>query len=653
MKTTLTRIFACMLAVMLCFTFVACQQQPATDDPTPTESAQPTQQDTPTETEAPTATDTPTAEPTPTEEPKPTDYPKLPEAEQVKKLNMIGDEPAHNTDFSENFEGEDYDDDVIFSFSDINIVDTTELGGNKAIHLAGGERIIVSPSKAYSGERVVVKFKIKIDKVAEELPVDGNFQYANELFHLCADESGRIGSSNYYSAKFRILQENAKQIRFFGYLTDIGAADSMGYDADKNPLFDMYATYDVELTFEPERCFIDINDGQITANFGNTRDNINDFVLYARQGVDIYLDDIQVYETDMPEYEIPENIQYFLDNDLMTGFIDYYATEHGVFLERLSHEQRIRYGTSTLTQVNTCTTIDVFTNTKNFELTYKVMESGYSSGWDAGFDVFVNGVQQDVPYQRTVKNNVYTFTYTLPAGSAENNRLTIYFPPTITAALLSIRYDEGAKFAPVPKNGKIICVGDSITEGSGCISGAAVYMNHIARAYNLELLNQAVSGWSFDDCNIMGDYENFKADYVFIANGTNNFAGGHSDKENTVGMLEILVDELLTIVNEKFPDAKIFGLAPIYREDEIGTNFNLRDVNDALMTYYGAYDDVVAIDCYEFCPGVAENFFGFMLHPSSLGHNIYGQNLLNAVKDHMGIELDTTDWQAAADEALK
>ncbi|MBE6871555.1 MAG: hypothetical protein E7491_06330 [Ruminococcaceae bacterium] len=554
--------------------------------------------------------------------------------------------PVEKVILDDNFESGSYNDDMIFSFSDINVIDTNLMGGQKAIQLAGGERLYLSPSSSMTDEKIVLKFKMRITEMPATLEADQNFQFDNEIFHICADETGRIGSGNYWSAKFRAFKESDSTVRYFGYLTDVNAADSMVMDAERNSVFNINETHDFEITFEPERCYISMDGGKYTANFGNARNGINDFCLYTRTGVTVLLDDFSITTSAMPTYEVPANIKKLMDANCITGYLDYHVTKEGLIFDRLSHEQKVGYGTSSLTMVNTCMTVDMFTNTRNISISYKVMESGYPSGWTAGFDVLLNGVKQNVEYTRVVKNNTYTFTYTLPENAAENNRLTVYFPPTILAALSDIKIDDGAKYVAVPKAGQMICIGDSITEGSGCISGASVYINHVARAYNLELLNQAVSGWSFSRLNIMGEYEGWSPKYVFIGNGTNNFAGGVASKDAAYKEIEDGIVTVVEAIHKIFPEAKIIGLTPIHRHDAAGVNYSLKDVANKMKEVYARYSDVTVIDCYDFCPDEDE------IHPSSAGHDTYGQNLLNAVKSIIGAT-DTTDWQKAADEALK
>ena len=79
-------------------------------------------------------------------------------------------------------------------------------------------------------------------------------------------------------------------------------------------------------------------------------------------------------------------------------------------------------------------------------------------------------------------------------------------------------------------------------------------------------------------------------------------------------------------------------------------NFTLKDISRKMKEIYSRYKNIEVIDCYDFVPTKEEYFSNkeLMLHPSSLGHDVYGKMLINALIPIFG-DIDKTNDESMAE----
>ncbi len=233
-----------------------------------------------------------------------------------------------------------------------------------------------------------------------------------------------------------------------------------------------------------------------------------------------------------------------------------------------------------------------------FEFTFKgsgvraEIASNAPGGSDTAYiKVFINGVEQ--PDIALTKANQ---TVTLAEGLDPNNTYTIRVVKrtnarSSTAALISLKLNDGEKLAPPAQKSKLIeFVGDSITVGYSASAAASTssswstatedatktYSEYVANAFGADYNVIAVSGRgvvrnygntterlipllyaSLDDYNLEGVKYDFKrqADVIVINAGTNDASGtvtGLSKEEFMSGVKAFLLD-----VRAKNPNAEI------------------------------------------------------------------------------------------------
>ena len=557
------------------------------------------------------------------------------------------------------FEGSDIDSSLFVSKAGgVTISADDVLDGSKSLFMVDSSNIkSVDFNPALADELINISFKVKV-KTAHDSSVDSNFLGADEIFHVNVGEVDRIPSNNPYSSKFSILKgKNQNKIRFVGYDRNVNSFTDTAMDSTGATEFPGDAIYDVRLSYSRFRMYVDINNGEIKTSYYSGREGIKNFQLNSRLGTVVVIDDLKIYGGKIEPREISKTFERYIGDGLFTGYVEVDRNKDGVSFSRMTDSQRILYGTSRGCAYQSGVWFDAYTNSKTFSMDYTVHENDYASGWPTQFDVFINGVQQAQPVVTTKKLHSYSLKYSVPQETPVNYRLTVMFPSGVATAITDVGLDAGSVAFPVVKSKKILMLGDSITQGSQCESPAAVYANQVAMKYNMQLLNQAVSGSSFSSNRVVsGDYRGFVPDVVILSWGTNNYAGGGGNASHILTNLGVEVPKNIEAIKLKFSNAKIIAITPIWRSDESGINFSLKDFIGKLKEVYSYSPEIRVLDGYNYVPHEKNYYNGgdLKLHPNSLGHIEYGKSLLIDLKAIEDLSMpDAVDWVSNANNAVE
>lgn len=566
---------------------------------------------------------------------------KLPTAgETVKALNCTVSEPAVT------YEGKE----LLFN-SDLP-KGITMMGGFRQ---EGGKIIVGSDTESssmlirtlqFSAERMVIELNLKMEVIPDAVPEDTSFTNPNDLLTLGISEYGRWFNSSYdYSTKLRICKAD-KRLKFYGYSESV-SNENLVVKKNGDSQFGSNEDFNIRLVFEHEYCYLCVNGGKIDCYA--PVDTLNDFMIKVRKGVQVSFSSIRFYGTKHTEYEYPKLVREMLDQGCFTGYVNSYATEDGVRLDRLTHEQFMGEPFMNLASSGSGVTLDIYTNSKNLELTYKVFDSIWSTGWEGGFDFYLNGELSKCANRMHVRNNVYRINYSVPDEEEGYNRITVYFPPCLSVALTDLRINEGAVYKPAGHSGTLFMFGDSITEGNSVQKSSSLYSNVFAREKDLVVYNQAVSGSIFSNYCVNGKYGDIKPDYILIAYGTNNYGDGSADYAYVRQLIREGLDAMLKTVKENFPQAKVICMLPLCRTGEEGANFTLKQTGDYIASLCDERG-ISWIDCHDMLPLEQTYFSDTMLHPNSDGSKLYGENLAKALENL--IPSVKVDWKQKAAEAF-
>ncbi len=213
----------------------------------------------------------------------------------------------------------------------------------------------------------------------------------------------------------------------------------------------------------------------------------------------------------------------------------------------------------------------------------------------------------------------------LELGEGEK-RVTIVFPSHDDGGVLrALELDDGASVTPHVYDKKFLFIGDSITQGWNTVYDSNSYAYLVARHFNADCVINGIGGAYFHET--VFDRIDFEPDIVFIAYGTNDFSHHKSLEE-----LRHHCGAFLDQVKEAYPNAEIYGIAPIFRTDlnkerKMGSWQQCRDAIFDEITKRG----LNLIDGYTLVPHLPE-FFADAVHPNDLGFAAYAENLIKALE---------------------
>lgn len=478
---------------------------------------------------------------------------------------------------------------------------------------------------------ITFSFRLKVVAVPEKTQSDPRFFADDELFMFTLGEIGKFSADSFYQNKLTAAL-NGKGISFYGYSPDFGRKLNR-ISLNGKPVV-QEGVYEFSLTFTKERVYV-YSDGELVDAYGNARDGIDGYGLIVRNGVEIEAEDFGFETGADREYPHDRSLDEYLGMGAFIGFRYTKFNREGLMFYRMNPEQCFECTTRNFYSYSTGVTMDVLTDADRLTLAYEVCDCS-TDCWPLQFGFAVDGkriVQPIVTVNRGEKREV---SFTVPGRDGNRHRVTVFFPTSAGLALRSVRFDGGTFETAYPRTRSALFVGDSITEGSECFDPAFAYVNATAFRYGFEPLNQAISGMSFGEFNILGDYGK-TFDYVFLALGTNTFCGGIREKKTALAEAVTGAKRAVRAAKTKFPACKIIALLPIWRSDERGEKFSLAELSAELKTVYES-EGATVIDCIDFVPHDFSYYSDplFAIHPNSIGHAFYSESLFKRLDELIG-----------------
>ncbi|MBQ7591229.1 MAG: SGNH/GDSL hydrolase family protein [Clostridia bacterium] len=267
--------------------------------------------------------------------------------------------------------------------------------------------------------------------------------------------------------------------------------------------------------------------------------------------------------------------------------------------------------------------LDFYTDADSFGFDYRVTRA--SSRTFYFFDILIDGVLKYHLGEEQMWINKGRIDIPLPAGE---HRLTVWFPCLTAAVISNVTASDGASFRPASYSRRMICFGDSISQGYDALYPMLCYTNRLADHFDAYMLNLAIGGEKFVPGLLSREFAGaFRPDIITVAYGTNDWSGFDRDTffRRCDGFLEKLA--------EYYPDSERFVITPLWRAD--------RD----RITRFGSFDEAVGyiadkaaacghhvIDGYGFLPHYPGFFSDLRLHPNDLGYGEYVRGLVAAME---------------------
>ncbi|MBN2711010.1 MAG: SGNH/GDSL hydrolase family protein [Planctomycetes bacterium] len=214
-------------------------------------------------------------------------------------------------------------------------------------------------------------------------------------------------------------------------------------------------------------------------------------------------------------------------------------------------------------------------------------------------------------------------------GDKSSRKVKVYFTYAMITRLKRIEIADGSEYAPVSKpDKKLLCLGDSITQGMSTISPLSAYTTQLGRLLGAEMLNQGVGGHVFD-ADSLDQIENYRPDYITVAYGTNDWKKGLTRKEIRANV-EAYLEKLQTI----YAGSPVWIISPIWRSignEAMGEEgMKLDEFSAVIRETANTFENVSVIDGLTLVPH-QEMYFKDGTHPDELGFMHYAVNLYKAM----------------------
>lgn len=235
-------------------------------------------------------------------------------------------------------------------------------------------------------------------------------------------------------------------------------------------------------------------------------------------------------------------------------------------------------------------------------------------GSEDSVELVVDGLITEIVYVKDLpKEGVISFE--LPVGE---KKVMIYLPADATTLIRNLEID--ADCFPVAKNGKVLWMGDSITQGFGSFRSAHTYVSVANRLLNYDILNQGIGGYVYDK-EVLVRMDGYDPDKIIISMGTNQY-GTESMKD---------IEEYYERLQEVYGNRPVLSITPIWRGDSPDGEPVLIRFCQKLKEICSKYPNITVVDGFRLVPHLPEYFLD-NLHPNALGAEVYGRNLVLAIE---------------------
>ena len=280
------------------------------------------------------------------------------------------------------------------------------------------------------------------------------------------------------------------------------------------------------------------------------------------------------------------------------------------------------------------------TNSKTLRMT---ADFYFSSRNFYAFDIFENG--KLLTSLKSFNESELPFMYSEYSGFCEKpghfdreialsngeKDILIHLPWSVKMHNFTINLDDGATLIPTEKPAKkIICYGDSISQGFDALYPHRRYTAQLAAALDAEEINKAIGGEFFNPA-LAECTADFTPDYITAAYGVNDWL---NDKYEC---FEENAREFYRALSKNYPDSKIFAITPIWtsvcnEERKVGS-FSFLDEHITAVT--ADLPNVTVIHGDALVPHYIDLFADLYLHPSDAGFDFYAMNLIREIRKHI------------------
>lgn len=271
-------------------------------------------------------------------------------------------------------------------------------------------------------------------------------------------------------------------------------------------------------------------------------------------------------------------------------------------------------------------------------LTLSAVTEQTSSRWFFAFDVSVNGAyigSMDNYCDRALPP-VYAgtqlphgeFTKTFDLGEGEKT-VRIQLPYSAKVLVSEVTLEEGSSFVPVKRPKKLLCFGDSITQGYDALHPSRTYTSRLADMLDAEQYNKGVGGERFIP-ELARLPEEFVPDCITVAYGTNDW--GKMSAEDFTANCRAFFENL----RATYPDTPVFAVTPVWRAD-LDTERPMGpfgELHRIIAETADSLPQVYVVDGRGLIPPETSLFGDGRLHPADEGFAHFAENLYAAMTEY-------------------
>ena len=326
--------------------------------------------------------------------------------------------------------------------------------------------------------------------------------------------------------------------------------------------------------------------------------------------------------------------------DVTCGAVSVTEEQDGIHLFRFTKEQMDLYEardpgfySKTLSSAGMCLRFHT-DSTKLFLQLQVVPQSGSRRYFSIEF--FVNGICVDSieNFSDVDLSGDYT-AIPLPTGEFSKNvrlgkgekEVCVYLPWNMNTVIKVCSLDDDASVVPVKPEKKLLCFGDSITQGYDALRPSHRYTSKLAACLNAEEYSKAIGGEFFWPA-LANTKEGFIPDYITVAYGTNDWS--RLPYETFQNECKAFYENL----SKNYPNTPIFAITPIWRADtDRTTDFpNFEVVECYIREVAEPLSNVMVISGFDLVPHDTKFFADLYLHPNDFGFGKYYKNIKKHVK---------------------
>ena len=201
-------------------------------------------------------------------------------------------------------------------------------------------------------------------------------------------------------------------------------------------------------------------------------------------------------------------------------------------------------------------------------------------------------------------------------------KVVVHLPWNMEVLLKEFSLDDGATLTPCRPAKKLLCYGDSITQGFDALHPSRRYTAQLAEYLDMEEFNMGIGGELFRP-ELAALPAEFTPDFITVAYGTNDWR----DRET-----EVFREACFTFyenLTKTFPGTPILAISPLWRKiwerESICCPF--RDVHKFIESVAERLPNVTVLDGFDLIPHYSDYFADLTLHPNGAGYDRYFEGI--------------------------